>query len=113
MPIVPVAETLELVSVSPESFSVPALWDAVVVLSIVVVVQQVGREADRWRDEEQFAAGGRAASVEDLEVQAEGGGGERRWSARLYDGPGDVAAADLRSPAVFDDGAVPREEHQV
>src|SRR2546430_11654313 len=68
MAIVAIPETLEPVSVTPEYFSVPAFRDVVVVLFVVVVIQQLGREADRWRNEEQFPTGSPMAPIQTLSV---------------------------------------------
>src|SRR5207245_4235040 len=74
MPIVAIAQTFHLVSVSPKSFSVWSFRDAVVVLFVVVVIQQLGRDDNRWWHEEQFSTGDRLAVVSALDVYGEGWG---------------------------------------
>src|SRR5438552_12676321 len=76
--IVATAEALDLVPMSTQSFPVRTFWDAVVVLFFVIVVQKVRREADRRRDQEDFASTPGLSVIQDHEIEAEGGGREAR-----------------------------------
>src|SRR2546428_9853886 len=95
--------------------SLPVLTfrDASVVFFVVVVIQQVRREADRRRDQEHFASTRGLSVIQDYEIEAEGGGRERRRGTWLDDRARDVSASDLGPAAVLDDRPVSRKEHEV
>ena len=81
---------------------------------VVVLVEQLGRQADRRRDQEQLAVVGRSALlVADRHVQSERRRREGRRGRRLIHGRGEIAAADLGAAAVLDDRAVAGQPHQV
>ena len=97
--------TLHLVAVAAQRLAVRAARRVGVIDLVVVPVEQRRRQADRRRHRgtARRSSAGLPVFVEDHEVEPQRGRVERRRHARLRDGAGDVAAADLGAAAVFDD----------
>ena len=89
-----------------------AARDTLVVGLVVVTVEEGDRHPDRrWHEEHFPLVGDRSRVVHDHEIDPECRGREPRRDRRVDDRARDVAASDLRAPAVLDDGC-PRHSHQ-